>query len=205
MLTANVYAQQIDIAEQFNKARVTVVNRKVTLIKGDGRHKGIHLNEQPGAGIIWLNDTDFSNGTITFEVKGKDVLQKSFVGLAFHGTNDSLYDAVYLRPFNFKAPTQDRRNHAVQYISLPGYDWEILRNQFPGKYEKPIHPAPDPNQWVKVRITVKHPQVSVYINDENTPSLVIEQLSKQGTGKVGCWVGNNSGGEFANLQITPSE
>lgn len=202
LLTANVYAQKIDIAAQFNKERVTVVNRKATLITGDSGHSGIHLDEQPGAGILWLNDTNFSNGTITFEVKGKDVLQRSFVGLAFHGTNDSLYDAVYLRPFNFKAPTQERRNHAVQYVSLPAYDWEILRTQFPDKYEKPVHPVPDPNKWVKVRITVKYPQVSVYINDHPTPSLVVEQLSKQSTGKIGCWVGNNSGGAFANLQIT---
>ncbi len=59
--------------------------------------------QNPDAGIAWINDIRFSDGIIEFDVKGKNVLQQSFVGFAFHGSNDSTYDAVYFRPFNFKS------------------------------------------------------------------------------------------------------
>ncbi len=62
----------------------------------------IHLNEAPGAGIAWIKNKQFASGTIEFDVKGKNVLQQSFVGIAFHGVNDSTYDAIYFRPFNFQ-------------------------------------------------------------------------------------------------------
>ncbi len=36
-------------------------------------------------------------------MRGKNVFQKSFIGIAFHGQDDKTYDAVYCRPFNFIA------------------------------------------------------------------------------------------------------
>jgi hypothetical protein len=46
--------------------------------------------------------------------------------------------------------------------------------------------------------------VSVYIDDGKEPALVVEQLSDRKKGLVGIWVGNGSGGDFANLKITPA-
>jgi hypothetical protein len=36
------------------------------------------MNEAPGAGIAWLNGKSFTNGTIEFDVKGKDCVTKEF-------------------------------------------------------------------------------------------------------------------------------
>jgi hypothetical protein len=45
---------------------------------------------------------------------------RGFVGVAFRVQPDmQSYDAFYLRPTNGRAEDQERRNHAVQYISHP--------------------------------------------------------------------------------------
>jgi hypothetical protein len=132
------------------------------------------------------------------------VQQQSFVGVAFHGVDDTTYDAIYFRPFNFRAEDPARRLRAVQYISHPTYTWQKLRAEHPGRYEQPVSPVPDPNAWFHVRVSVAGPKVSVFVNDAREPSLVVDQLSDRKKGLVGLWVGNNSGGDFANLAIIPA-
>src|SRR5882672_8119289 len=129
------YCQQKTTADQYQ-----VVNRQLT-ISLDGI---VHLSEVDGVGIAWIKQKEFKQGVIEFDAKGKDKLQGSFVGIAFHGLNDSTYEAVYFRPFNFRATDPQRHAHAVQYIANPQYDWSKLRADYPGKYEQPISPAPDP-------------------------------------------------------------
>ena len=60
----------------------------------------IHLNAKRGSGLLYIKDSDFSNGKIELELKGKNEKGRSFVGIAFHGQNDSTYEAIYFRPFN---------------------------------------------------------------------------------------------------------
>ncbi len=45
--------------------------------------------------------------------------------------------------------------HSIQFISQPEFPWEQLRSEFPGKYEQPIIPAPNPDAWIHARIVVK--------------------------------------------------
>src|SRR5689334_8253919 len=97
-------------------------NRSVSSIT-DGTKKGVRLSEAPGEGAAYLPEIEFANGVIEFDVRGKDVPQQSFVGVAFHGLDDKTYDAIYFRPFNFKAGDPARRLHAVQYIAQPTYTW----------------------------------------------------------------------------------
>jgi hypothetical protein len=182
----------------------TAVNRSVTALN-EGDKKGVRLNEREGEGIVWLENVQFSNGVIEFDVRGKDVLQQSFLGVAFHGLDDKTYDAIYFRPFNFRSEDPVRRVHAVQYISHPEYNWQRLRGEYPNKYEAAVSPAPDPNGWFHVRVVVASPKVNVFVNQGSATVLAVEQLSKRPGGRVGLWVGNNSGGDFANLTITPAQ
>jgi len=115
--------------------------------------------------------------------------------------NDSTYDVIYFRPFNFKNP--ESNGHSIQYISHPKYTWSKLREQYPEKYENVVSPVPDPNDWFHVTITIKYPTVKVFVNDSEEASLAIEQLSSQKEGWIGFWVGNNSEGHFKNLKIIP--
>jgi hypothetical protein len=178
-----------------------VFNRELSLINEDG-HKGIRLNEKEREGLVWLKEAYFSNGIIEFDVRGKDVQGRSFVGIAFHGLNNTTYDAIYLRPFNFKSSEAIRRSHGIQYISHPIFTWSKLREEFPNKYEQAVEPAPDPNGWVYVRVAIENSKINAYVNHNNKPSLTVEKLTKQTTGTIGFFVGNGSSGDFSNLKIT---
>src|SRR5213592_3187487 len=177
-----------------------VFNRSVSSLS-DGARKGVRLSEHAGDGVAYLQGVEFTNGTIELDVRGKDVPQQSFVGVAFHGVDGTTYDAIYFRPFNFKTDDSVRHAHAVQYVSHPTYPWQKLRAEQPGKYEQPVSPAPDPNGWFHVRVVVAAPQVKVFVNELKEPSLVVTQLSDRRKGRVGLWVGNNSAGDFANLKV----
>jgi len=193
---SSVAAQQRSIEPK----DVQVFNRSVSALS-DGTRKGVRLNEQPGEGVAYLKGIEFSNGTIEFDVRGKDVQGQSFVGVAFHGLDSTTYDAIYLRPFNFRTEDPARRSHAVQYISHPTYTWQKLRAERPGIFEQPVNPAPDPNAWFHVRVVVASPKVSVFVGDAKEPCLVVTRLNDRTNGLVGLWVGNNSGGDFADLKI----
>ncbi|MGC4022230.1 MAG: hypothetical protein QM734_09935 [Cyclobacteriaceae bacterium] len=144
-------------------------------------------------GIAWLKGIDFSNGVIEFDVRGEDVEQHSFVGIAFHAVNNETYDAIYFRPFRFNDTDEVLKNRSVQYISLPKYTWQELRGKFPGKYEHAIVPSsPDPNAWFKVRVEVKDKTISTYVNGSETPSLVVEKLTDVKSGSVGFFVADTS-------------
>ena len=160
----------------------------------------VHLNANQGDGLLWSNDLVFEDGNIDLDIKGKNERGRSFVGIAFHGLNDSTYDVIYFRPFNFEDPS--RNGHSVQYISHPEYTWYKLREEHPEKYENAVLPAPDPNGWFHATIIIKYPVVKVYVDNAKEPSLTINQLSSRKKGWIGFWVGNGSEGYFKNLEIS---
>ncbi len=182
-----------NLSEVNNSTIWTAYNRKVTY---DG---AVYLNGKAGDGILWLSNFVFANGWIELDIKGKNEPGRSFVGLAFHGLNDTTYDAVYFRPFNFT--NLERSNHSIQYISYPNYTWYKLREEAPGKYENIINPVPNPEEWFHATIVIEYPKIKVFVNNSEKPSLTINQLSSRKEGWIGFWVGNNSEGYFKNLKI----
>ena len=155
--------------------------------------------------VIMLAGTELSNGVVEFDALGQSNPRGSnFLGFAFRVVDAQTHDAVYFRPFNFRAADPEQKGHAVQYISHPKYRWDVLRNDRPMQYEKPILPAPDGDAWFHARIVIEKPKVRVYVNDSKEPSLVIDELSDRTGGGVGLWVGPEQGGYIANLKITPA-
>lgn len=159
----------------------------------------VYLTMAQNDGVAWIKGATFSEGTIELEIKGENRPGQSFVGFAFHGQDNNTYDAVYLRPFNFQ--NADRKDHSLQYISLPKYEWRTLRNAHPGKYESSLSPAPKPTDWVHVKLEIKKSHLGVYINKSDTPELTVDLINERLSGKVGLWVGNGSDGQFRNLKI----
>src|SRR4030095_6347378 len=84
--------QGIDLAERLAAGKLRAVNREVTAIKD--RPGAVHLSQKPGNGVVWIDATDFAEGTIQLDIRGRDVLQQSFVGIAFHGKDDNTYEVV---------------------------------------------------------------------------------------------------------------
>jgi hypothetical protein len=191
---------EYNLAKLFKENKLTVVNREVTLDK-DVSKNAIVQNEDFDEGLVWLNNVSFSTGTIEMDIKGQDVFQHSFVGIAFHGVNDTSFEAIYFRPFNFRTDDSTRKAHAVQYISLPDYPWQRLREQNNGQYEKLLNPAPDPDNWFHAKFVIKEKEALVYVNNATTPCLQIPLLKNSSKGKIGLYTADRSGGTFANLAI----
>ena len=152
------------------KENFTTYNR-VLSVKDSNHSAIVHIDAKPSSGVAWLKDINFENGVIEFDVKGKNVQQQSFVGIAFHGVNDSTYDAVYFRPFNFQSDDAVRRSHSVQYINMPKYEWYYLREKFPGKYENALTKPVDPDKWFHAKIVIDKNAVNVFVNHNDKPSL----------------------------------
>jgi hypothetical protein len=207
LLTSSSLAQKAkvmtpDLVRLLREDKITAFNRNASVLTDSKNKNGIHLDANANNGVAWLKDVSFANGTLEFDVKGRNIMQQSFVGIAFHGADNNTMDVIYFRPFNFQSQDPDRRSHSVQYISLPTYDWQKLRTEFPNKYEHSLDPSPQPEEWFHVRVVVNAPKISVYVNNNSSPDLVVEQLSNRKEGMVGFWVGNGSEGDFANLKIS---
>jgi hypothetical protein len=193
-------SQRIDLAERLTAGKLRAVNREVTKLQD---RNGVHVSEKAANGVVWIEGTDFAEGTIEVEIRGRDVPQQSFVGIAFHRKDDNTYESVYLRPFNFRTDDPARRQHAVQYIALPDFDWPRLRKEFPEEFENPVDASVAPTEWVPLRVVVKGKTIQIHVGPVKSPTLEVRKLGQDERGMVGLWAGNNSDGDFANLRITP--
>ncbi|KQC02189.1 family 16 glycoside hydrolase [Pedobacter sp. Hv1] len=193
--------QTLKLSNLYQQGKLKATNKNISIVTNDGEAY-LKISEDKKEGIVWLPVKDFKNGTIEVEMRGKDVFQRSFIGLAFHGIDDTTYDAVYCRPFNFFAKDSVRRVHAVQYISHPDFTWEKLRNERNAVFEKSIINPPNPNHWFTMKLVIDNTTVKVYINNAVIPSLTVEKLNKRKVGKIGLFTADSSGGNFKTLQIT---
>ena len=202
LLPIVAFATEYNLGELAKSNKIEVFNRKLDQTKAD-TPDAVYLSSAANYGVAWITGIDFSNGTIEVEIKGKNAPGQSFVGIAFRGENSNIFDAVYLRPFNFQAAEPDHRSHAIQYVSLPQYDWSDLRKNYPGKYESALNPPPAPESWVKLRLVIAGKGVSAFVNGADKPALAVALLNDRHKGKLGLWVGNGSDGWFKNLKIDP--
>ena len=182
--------------------KLRVLNREVTRLQD---RNGVRLSPRSGSGVAWVEGTEFRAGTIEVDVRGRESLQQNYVGIAFHRKNDTTYEAVFLRPFNFRAADPIHKQHAVQYISLPKFDFQDLRDQFPEEFENPVDGSIVPTDWVKLRVGVEGSKVQISVGTAQEVTLEVRKLGQLDGGQVGLWVGNVSGGDFANLVITPAK
>jgi hypothetical protein len=128
-------------------------------------HQAVRVTDTAPAGtgdegrLAILRDTEFQSGTIEVDLAGEVGPgaaggARGFVGIAFRVAPDgSRFECIYLRPTNGRADDQVRRNHSVQYISVPGFPWPRLRREFPDQYETYVDLAP--GEWTKVKIDVQ--------------------------------------------------
>src|SRR4249919_2664997 len=170
-----------------------VVNREVTRLQD---RNGVRVSPRSGYGVAWVEGTEFRSGTIELDIRASESLQQNYVGVAFHRKNDNTYEAVYLRPFNFRAADPIHRQHAVQYISLPEFDFQDLRDRFPEEFENPVDGSIVPTDWVKLRVGVEGSKVQISVGTAQEVTLEVRKLGQLDGGQVGLWVGNVSGGDF---------
>jgi len=168
-----------------------------------GREYLAFVGDPDTVGLAWSPALAFTDGEIEFDVRGRDIPGHSFVGIAFHITSETEFDAVYLRPFNFRAADPDRHAHAVQFISSPAWPWDRLRSGQPGVFEQAVPASLDPNGWIHVRLRVRGADVDVFLDGTDTPVLSVVNPSSHRSGGVGYFVHGTSVGDFRDLVIRP--
>lgn len=194
------HQKHVDLVKLFKKGELRALNREMQLVSNNNLSY-LKISENEKEGIVWLPLKEFREGKIEVVMRGKDVLQRSFIGLVFNGLNDTVYDAVYCRPFNFFAKDSVRKIHAIQYISHPVYTWEKLRKERNAVFEKEIINPPNPNDWFSMKLVIDDLTVKAYINNAKIPSLIVEKLNIRKTGKIGLFTGSGSGGDFKSVKI----
>jgi len=156
-----------------------------------------------------LRGFSFTDGTIEIDLTGDtapDAAEnlRGFVGIAFRVAGDgSHFECFYLRPKNGRSEDQLQRNHSAQYISIPGFPWQKLRAETPGKYESYVDLVP--GEWTKIKVVVSGEKAQLYVNGATQPMLMVNDLKQpRARGGIALWIGPGTIAHFTNLNVTPS-
>jgi hypothetical protein len=176
------------------------VAREPQILQEDGAEI-VRFDERHDAGLLWNPSPAMQDGDIDVDLRGRDLLQRSFVGIACRIGEDGSAQVIWLRPFNFRSPDPVRRSHSLQFAAYPEYPWDRLRREQPGVFETELVPAPDPSGWIHMHVELRGRAVSVFIDRSPRPALVVETPEPARSGGFGLWVGSDSNGDFKNLRV----
>ena len=164
-----------------------------------------------GNAYVTVPLTNFYEGTIDVDIAAErnqyaDENSRAFAGVAFRtqpSKRDVTYDLVYLRMtnglLNTPPPSGERAIRAIQYVSVPKWDFDTLRQNFPGKYEAGAKIAE--KRWNHLRIQVKNNTVSTFIDLDPKPVLEVPLLEANLRGPIRLWVGDSTTAYFSNLRV----
>lgn len=94
-----------------------------------------------------------------------------------------------------------RRNHSVQYESIPDFPWYRLRQENPGEYES--YSDLDAGAWTRLKIVVTGTKARLYVNGSEQPCLIVNDLKLgESHGQVALWARWSTDAHFSNLTIT---
>jgi len=194
-----------------------IINTRAEIVAYRGR-QALHLGPPPNANadhdrgslIALINNSSFKNGAIEAEVAGlpitsMDPTARGFVGLVFRAQpHAAKAENIYLRPTNGRADDQLRRNHSVQYESMPEFPWHRLRREQPGVYESYVDL--DPGAWTKMKIEVHGTNAKLYVDGAAQPCLIVNDLKLgDSRGQIGLWAFIATDAYFSNLKITNAD
>jgi hypothetical protein len=212
LLASASLAQAILSVQTFpltNTNDLILVNVKADAVEYQGR-KCVRLTDDTKKdGFALLRGTrDFQDGIIEADIALKigppppPFRMPGFVGIAFRARPDaSRYELFYVRPGNSSSDNQAMRNHSVQYVSVPDFDWYKLRYQWPWVYE--AYALLKLETWTKVMIEVKGRSARLYLNGSGNPSLVVDLLLGQDLrGGVALWGYPYEQAYFSDVRIT---
>lgn len=167
----------------YDKARVSV--SESSLFNG-----AMVMTQSAGRGICaWVKDLQFTDGTIECDMAGGAYLGISFRVIEDTATGDRMSEDIYFRVEG------NQRSGTAQYYPHGKMDQQELHRP---PYEEPIRLIKQ-KEWFHVRVLVNGRQVKVFLDDQEKPVLVIDELLHQHTtGSVGL---RSWGGSFANLKV----
>jgi hypothetical protein len=158
--------------------------------------------------FAYVNGSAIQDGVIEVDLAVKittppGVRMPGFTGIAFRARPDgSHYDMFYLRPRNALSEDQAMRNHSVQYVAKPGYDWYPLRRQWPWIYESWADLKPE--TWTHLKIELHGRSARLLLGGSESPTLVVSGLKGEDlSGGVALWGYPGEESYFSNLRVTP--
>jgi hypothetical protein len=190
---------------------LVVIGGKAEAAEYQGR-KAIRLTTNPSSEDVFalLKGAKIQDGTIEADIAIRrttppGVRMPGFVGVAFRAKADaSHYDMFYLRPFNSHADDQAMRNHSVQYVAAPGFDWYKLRREWPSIYES--HTDLEAEGWNKVKIEVHGRIAKLYVNGSENPSLIVDGMKGEDLeGGIALWGYSGEEAYFADVKVVPAK
>jgi hypothetical protein len=207
-VSTSLHAQTI----KFDKYEVQAVSVSLSKEKVMGKEAVKAIKDSAVKAVdeptfIRIKDVDFKNGVIEVKVLSK-LLQnapqfaRGFIGIAFRiNESNTKYESIYIRPTNARADDQVRRNHSIQYYAYPDYKFDRLRKESPERYES--YSDMEMNKWITMRSEVKDTQAKLFINDNQQPAMVVNDLKHgaNASGAIGLWVEIGTEGYFSDLKI----
>jgi len=145
-------------------------------------------------GQAWLDDADFSTGTIEFDIAFSDT--RGFQGVRWNVQDHRNFEEFYLRSHLSGMPDANQYNPVIAAVS----SWQL--------YHGPGYSAPTvySNSWIHVRIVVSKDIGEVYIDADTTAFTFRMKGGWQGGG-LGVYASQLNTSYFANftyLKGTPS-
>ena len=188
------------------------VNAKVEAVTYKGR-KALRVADAAPEGtsdagrLVMVTGSEFQDGLIEVDLAGDRLpgaaeVARGFAGIAFRvAPQGPPFEAFYLRFYNGRSEDQLQRNHSAQYISIPEFPWNRLRQESPGKYETYVDLVP--GEWTTVKIEVRGEKARLYVHDAPQPTLVVNNLLHGTTqGAVALFISVGSVAHFANLRVS---
>lgn len=191
-----------------------IINSKASLVNYRGR-SALHLaplkqTDKDGSMIALVSGTDFHDGTIEVDVAGIpiesiDPTARGFIGVEFRShDHGAKAEDIYIRPTNGRADDQLRRNHSVQYESVPDFPWHRLRDEQPGVYESYVDL--EAGAWTNMKIEVSGPKARLYVNHAAQPCLIVNDMKLgDSRGQIALWAYIATEAYFSNLKISPAD
>ena len=208
LLSINTYSQTIKL--ESSRLEAVKVYMSIEKLMGTAAIKVVKDSSVKAADeptFVKIKGVDFKNGIIEVKVlsrllKNAPDFARGFIGVAFR-VNDSntKFECIYLRPVNARVDDQVRRNHSIQYYSYPDYKFDRFRKESPEKYES--YADMEMNKWITMRIEVKDAQAKLFIDKNQQPSLIVNDLKHgaNATGSIALWVETGTEGYFKDLKV----
>lgn len=149
------------------------------------------LGQKTLVGRADLKDIEFENGVIEVDVAVDG--RRCFPGIAFRVQDEKNFEMFYIRPHKPKMPD------ALQYTPTSNGlgSWQLYNGRgFTASADFPY------GEWIHIRLEVEGARARVYLEDEESPALVVNDL-RHGLSKGGVGLRAPAGGQvhFANFEI----
>ncbi|MBL0881916.1 MAG: hypothetical protein IBJ16_00975 [Chitinophagaceae bacterium] len=206
------------IGQQIQLDPANLIANKVYMSTGtlDGKKivrviKDSTIKEADEPTFVRIKNIELTDGVIEVKVLSRllptaSPTDRGFIGLAFRiDQTNSKFESIYIRPTNGRAEDQVRRNHSIQYFSFPDYKFSRLRKEAPEKYESYADMVL--NEWITMKIVMKGQQAKLYLNNNQQPSLIVNdlKLGANASGGIGLFVDVGTEGYFSELKVYKNE